>query len=204
MTDHWLSVVPGQGKDPLPREAPLPTDLRRIEPGGLVPIVLSAPLTKLGTVFLFTREAAIRLSRLRYDLFRLILADEILRQERFDRVRNRGNVLAMIFPRSARSRTAARRELVDAAPVCVHNDAGRCARTLIQGVRYAIEVFVGLTGERERRVKRSLAGDVRPDAQPIRRQSVIANPALQITGEQRRGGRFGRGKPQEIPVAQQH
>jgi hypothetical protein len=27
----FVGIVPGQGKDPLPREAPLQTDLRRIE-----------------------------------------------------------------------------------------------------------------------------------------------------------------------------
>jgi hypothetical protein len=61
--------------------------------------------------------SALRLSCLRYDLVCLIRADQPLRQERFGRLRDCGDVLAMILPRSARSWTAARRDLVDAAPV---------------------------------------------------------------------------------------
>src|SRR3989442_15085500 len=111
----------------------------------------------------------------------------------------------MMLPRAAGSRTAARRELVDAAPVFVHKGATRRARTQIQRVCDSIAVGVGLTGERERRVKRSLAGDVRPDAQPIRGQSVIAYPALQVGRERSPGSdsRPGRGKPQKIAAAQE-
>src|SRR5436189_1269699 len=86
----------------------------------------------MGNVSEQTREAAVRPSRLRYDLLCLIRADQILRHELFDRLRDCGNVLAVVFPRSARSRTAAGRDLVDAAPVCVHNGASRSARTQIQ------------------------------------------------------------------------
>src|SRR6266446_4690985 len=114
-------------------------------------------------------------------------------------MRDGGDVLAMIFPRSARSRTAARRDLVNAAPVCVHNGGGRSARTQIQGIWDSIGVCIGLTGERKRCVKGARTDDVSPDAQPVWGKIVIPYPALQVAYEQRRGGRFGRGQPQKIP-----
>src|ERR1051325_298329 len=88
----------------------------------------------------------------------------------------------MIFPRTTGSRTIARSKLVDAAPLRIHNCARGCAWTLIQGVRDPITVRISFTYERKRRIERSLSSNVRSDAQPIRSQSVIANPGLQIGG----------------------
>src|SRR6266478_3039024 len=93
----------------------------------------------------------------------------------------------MIFPPSARSRTGARCDLVDAAPVGIHNGASRSVRAQIHGVRDSITVFVGLTGERKRGVERALVGDVGPDAQPVRSKSVIPYPGLQVERERRAG-----------------
>ena len=111
----------------------------------------------------------------------------------------------MIFPRSARSWTAAGRDLVDAAPVRVHNGASRRARTLIQGIRNPIIVLIGLAQERKRRVKGARTDDVSPDAQPVRGKIVIPGPALQV-GERYAGNDnwLGRGQPQKIAAAQLH
>src|SRR5439155_4632695 len=160
----------------------------------------------LGTASLFSFGAAFRLSSLRYDLLRLIRANQTLCQERFGRLRDRGDVLAMIFPRPARRWTVAWRDLLDAAPVCVHDGAGNSARAQIQRVRNSILVGIRFAGERERGIERSLAGDVRSDAQPIWRQRVIANPALQIGRERKAGGdnRPGRGQPQKVAAVQAH
>ena len=59
-------------------------------------------------------------------------------------MRDRGDELAMVSPRPARCWTTARRDLVNAAPVCVHNGTRRSARTLVQRVGDSITVFVGL------------------------------------------------------------
>jgi hypothetical protein len=57
------------------------------------------------------------LSGLVNDFFGLGRCDQALRQERFDRLRDSGDVLAVILPGPARGRAAARRELVNAATV---------------------------------------------------------------------------------------
>src|SRR6266436_4964571 len=101
----------------------------------------------------------------------------------------------MIFPPSARSWTAAWRELIDAAPVRVHNGASRSARAQIQRVWHSISVCVGLTQERKRRVKGAGADDVSTDAEPVWGEIVIPYPALQISGC---GDCLGRGQPQKI------
>src|SRR5439155_7293383 len=110
----------------------------------------------LGTASLFSFGAAFRLSSLRYDLLRLIRANQTLCQERFGRLRDRGDVLAMIFPRPARRRTVAWRDLLDAPPVCVHDGAGNSARAQIQRVRNSILVGIRFAGERDRAIERSL------------------------------------------------
>src|SRR5262245_45336675 len=100
----------------------------------------------------------------------------------------------MTLPPSAGSWTAAWRELVNAASFGVHNCAGRCARALIQRVGDPVTICIGLTRERERCVKRPLAGDVSPNAQPIRSQVVIANPALAVGRERSAGSDNGFGR----------
>src|ERR1051325_2516407 len=119
---------------------------------------------------------AVRLSGLRYNLLCLRLADQTLFRERFSRVRDGRDVLAMIFPRSARSWPTTGHELLDAAPVRGDNDACRRSWTQIQRVRDSIRVCVGFTGEGKRRIKGTRTDDVSPDAQPIQGQSVGANP----------------------------
>jgi hypothetical protein len=49
---------------------------------------------------LFGFVATVRLSCLGYDLARFIDADQTLRQELFDHMRDRRDILAVIFPRS--------------------------------------------------------------------------------------------------------
>src|SRR6267142_2399604 len=112
----------------------------------------------------------------------------------------------MILPSSTSSWTAAWGELVNAATLCVHNFASRRARALIQRVCDSVTVCVSLTRERKCCVKRSLAGDVSADAQPIRSQVVIANPALPVGRERSAGSdnRFRRGQPQKIATVQKH
>src|SRR5260370_12185526 len=58
----------------------------------------------------------------------------------------------------------------------------------------------------ERRIERPLAGDVGPDAQPVRRQVGIGSPTLQVRSGGTAGGygRLGSGKQQEIPAGQLH
>jgi len=53
------------------------------------------------------------------------------------------DILAVIFPRSARGRTGARGELVNAAPVGVHDGAGRSARTQVRRVANSVAVLIG-------------------------------------------------------------
>src|ERR1051325_2225338 len=118
---------------------------------------------------------AVRLSGLRYNLLCLRLADQMLFRERFSRVRDGRDVLAMIFPRSARSWPTTGHEMFDAAAVRVDSDACRSGWPQIQRVRDPIRVFVGFTGEGKRRVKGTRTDDVSPNAQPIRSQSVVAN-----------------------------
>src|SRR5690242_10762679 len=92
--------------------------------------------------------AAVRLSCFRNNLFSLFHGDQTLQQENFSHVRNCRNVLAMILPRSASSRTSAWSELVDAAPFGVHDFASGRPRALIQRVRDSVAVRVSLTCER--------------------------------------------------------
>src|SRR5215471_12011388 len=108
----------------------------------------------------------------------------------------------MILPRPARSRTTAGHDLGDAAPVSVDDSIGKSARTQVQRIRDSITVFVSLTGEGKGGVERALVGDVGPDAQPVRGQGVVANPALQVGCKGRAGGnnRLGRGKPEKVAV----
>src|SRR2546428_828756 len=109
----------------------------------------------------------------------------------------------MIFPRAARSWPAARRELIDAAPVCDHDGAGGSARAEIQRVRHSISVRVGLASKRKGGIKGSGAGDVSPDAEPVRGKIVIPYPALQVKRERRASDNgLGRGQPQKITAAQ--
>src|SRR5580765_319372 len=88
---------------------------------------------------------------------------------------NRGDVLTMILPRPV-----ARCDLVKAASVRVHECARRSARAQIQRVANSVPVFIGLAQQRKGCIKGALMGDVCAHPQPVRSQSVIADPALQV------------------------
>src|SRR5690242_20048642 len=103
----------------------------------------------------------------------------------------------MILPRSV-----AGHELINAAAVGIDDRAWKCVGALIERVRNAVVVLVGLAGKGEASVERSLMGDVGADAQPIRREVVVANPALEIANEDRRGCRFGGREPQKTGITQ--
>jgi len=62
-------------------------------------------------------------------------------------MRNRGDILPMILPGATRSWAGTWRELVNAAPVRIHNRAYRGVRTKISRAENPITVGIDLAGE---------------------------------------------------------
>src|SRR5262249_30720753 len=136
---------------------PLPSNTR---PLGR-PAFLAAPRPSLALSMVLVALAAVGSSGFRDNSGSLALTDKPLLPKLLRDVGDRRNVLPMILPRSV-----AGHQLLDAATLCVHDGTGRSVRTLIQGIRNAIRVLIGLAGKREACVKGALVRDVRPDAQP--------------------------------------
>src|SRR5215472_1539661 len=84
-----------------------------------------------------------RLCRSADDCLRLALADQSLRQESVDSLRDGRNVLAVVLPAAAGTRRAfTRRQLVNATAVAIHNRAGWSIRAGIHGVRHSVEIRI--------------------------------------------------------------
>src|SRR5262249_29646814 len=120
--------------------------------------------------------AATRLSCCCHDGVLLVARDQTLFEERLGDMRHGRHILAVIPPGNTWARSIARSELIDAAAVCIDHGPLRGVRTLVGSVSNSIAVRVEFASQRKHGIKWSLVGDVGPDARPVRRQSIGANP----------------------------
>jgi len=133
--------------------------------------------------------AAGRLSRCFHDRVLLAFANQSLRQERACRLRYSGSVLPMVLPVAAGSWTFTRRQLVNAAPVSVHDRAWRSVRAQIKRVWNSITVKIGRADVDILVNRRPGVGGIRGviyDLEIAPERAVINDPLLKISELQRR------------------